>query len=286
MLDLKFIRENSEKVKKNISNKNENASVDIILELDEKRRSIIQDVELLKNKRNVVSNEIAQLKKAKQSADEQILAMKECSDQIKQYDDNLRTIELELDEVLLKVPNMLNPDVPIGRDESFNIEVRHWGEPKKQAVKKDHIEISKSLGILDFDRGAKVTGSGFAFYVGKGAALERAIISFMLDLHTEKHGYTELLTPIIVNRTSMIGTGQIPKLAEDMYYCEKDDLYLIPTAEVPITNYFAGDVLKNEDLPTKMCGFSQCFRREAGSYGKDTRGFLEFISLIKWNSSN
>jgi seryl-tRNA synthetase len=182
---------------------------------------------------------------------------------------------------------MLHSSVPIGKTADDNIVIRSWGEQIANKSK-NHIEIAKELGILDFERGAKVSGTGFTFYVGKGSALERALISFMLDYHCSKHGYKEIMPPFIVNKESMIGTGQIPKLEEDMYFVESDNLYLIPTAEVPITNYHSGEILKAEDLPIKFCGYSPCFRREAGSYGKDTRGFLRVhqfnkVEMVKYS---
>lgn len=287
MLDLKFIRENATLVKKNVENKNESADINSIIELDERRRTIIQEVERLKNQRNVVSKEIAILKKQGIEAEEKIQAMKDVSDKIKNFDDELRQVEEILQKNLLKVPNMLHPSVPLGKSAEENIVIRTWGEQIEEQ-RKNHIEISKELGILDFERGAKVSGTGFAFYVGKGSALERALINFMLDFHISKHGYKEIMPPFIVNKESMIGTGQIPKLEEDMYFVESDNLYLIPTAEVPITNYHSGEVLKYEDLPIKYCGYSPCFRREAGSYGKDTRGFLRVhqfnkVEMVKYS---
>lgn len=281
MLDLKFIRENPEKVRQNILNKSESADIEPILRLDERRRSIIQEAEHLKNVRNIVSGEISILKKEKKDASDKINSMKEVSDKIKELDEELRQIEEELNNLLLYIPNILNNSVPIGKTEADNIEIRRWGEPKEMVIKKDHIEISKSLGIMDFERATKLSGSGFATYIGKGAALERALINFMIELHVEKHGYTELMVPLIVNRNSMIGTGQIPKLAEDMYYCEKDELYLIPTAEVPLTNFFNGEMIPLEKLPIKICGYTPCFRREAGSYGKETRGLLRVHQFNK-----
>lgn len=287
MLDLKFIRENATLVKKNVENKNESADINSIIELDERRRTIIQEVERLKNQRNVVSKEIAILKKQGIEAEEKIQAMKDVSDKIKNFDDELRQVEEILQKNLLKVPNMLHPSVPLGKSAEENIVIRTWGEQIEEQ-RKNHIEISKELGILDFERGSKVSGTGFAFYVGKGSALERALINFMLDFHISKHGYKEIMPPFIVNKESMIGTGQIPKLEEDMYFVESDNLYLIPTAEVPITNYHSGEVLKYEDLPIKYCGYSPCFRREAGSYGKDTRGFLRVhqfnkVEMVKYS---
>ncbi|MCX6154877.1 MAG: serine--tRNA ligase [Candidatus Kapabacteria bacterium] len=284
---LKFLRENPEAVRENIVRKNEKASIDAILELDEKRRSIITEVEYLKNQRNVASQDIARLKKEKADASEQINSMKIVSDKIKSLDDELRAIEAELDEKILYIPNMLDESVPTGRNESDNPEIRRWGNPLVQTVKRDHISICKELGLIDFDRGAKVSGSGFLYYTGKGATLERALINYMINFHTEKHGYKEMYSPFIVSANAMQGTGQIPKMAEDMYYCEKDELYLIPTAEVPLTNYHSGDMLVGEELPIKLCGYSPCFRREAGSYGKETRGLLRLhqfnkVELVKF----
>ncbi len=287
MLDLKFIRENKELVRQNIINKNENSSIDNIISLDERRRAIIQQVEQLKNQRNVVTQEISRLKKEKLDAEEKIAAMKEVSDIIKSLDDELKDIQDKLESELLKIPNMLDRSVPIGKSTEENIVVRSWGVPSEKQTK-NHLEISKSLGILDFERATKVTGSGFAYYIGKGAALERALINFMLDYHIINHNYTELIPPLVVNPESMKGTGQIPKLAEDMYFIEKDNLYLIPTAEVPITNYYAGEVLKGDELTKKFVGYTPCFRREAGSYGKETRGFLRVhqfnkVELVKFS---
>jgi len=286
MLDLKFIRENPELVRKNILLKGEDANLDLLLSLDEERRKIIAEVESLKHQRNVVSNEIARLKKEKQDATAKIEEMRLVSDKIKAMDDELRQIEQKIKQELLRIPNMLHESVPAGKDSSDNPVVRTWGVPLEEA-RPSHLEIAKELNILDFERGAKVTGSGFGYYVGKGAALERALITYMLEKHIYEHNYTELLPPLVVNENSMIGTGQIPKLADDMYYIEKDELYLIPTAEVPVTNYYAGEVLSADDLPKKFVAYTPCFRREAGSYGKETRGFLRVhqfnkVELVKF----
>ncbi len=281
MLDLKFVRDNIELVRQNIINKNESADVTEIPRLDEKRRSIIQEVERLKNLRNVVSKEIAELKKQKQPADDKIEEMRVVSDKIKELDDELRNIEEAIQQVLVRIPNMLHKSVPVGKSADENKVVRTWGELKEQKIKKDHLQIAKELGIIDFERGAKVTGGGFAFYVGKGAKLERALINFMINYHIENHGYTELMPPFVVNRNSMFGTGQLPKMAEDMYHDAVDDIFLIPTAEVPITNYHNNEILRVEDLPIKYAGYSPCFRREAGSYGKETRGFLRVHQFNK-----
>lgn len=284
---LKEIRENAERVRENIKNKNEKTSIDNILELDLQRRTIIQEVEKLKNQRNVVTAEIAQLKKEKQNADEKIQAMKLVSDNIKNLDLRLNEIEVELNDLVLFVPNFIHESVPIGKTADDNKIVRQLGEAIPSTSKSDHIEIAKLLGMIDFDRAAKLSGSGFAYYTGKGAELERALINFFLDYHTSSHGYREIFTPLIVAPDAMRGTGQIPKLADDMYYIERDELYLIPTAEVSITNYYAKETLNIENMPYKFCGYSPCFRREAGSYGKETRGLLRVhqfnkVELVKF----
>ncbi len=287
MLDLKFLRENPEAVIENTRSKNETADVQQVVELDVRRRTIIQDADALKSKRNTVSQEIANLKKNKADATSQIEDMRRVSDSIKQYDDELRDLEAAMESLLLRVPNMVHESVPIGRSAADNIEVRRTGDCIEQGFRKNHVEIAKHLGLLDFERGAKVSGSGFGFYTGKGATLERALINFMLDVHLEQHGYTEIMPPMLVNSASMRGTGQLPKMAEDMYHCAADDLYAIPTAEVPITNFHRDETLNAEELTKKYCGFSACFRREAGSYGKDTRGFLRVhqfnkVELVKF----
>lgn len=281
MLDLKFIRENLDLVKENIKLKNEKADLTSFSELEEKRRKIIQEVEALKNERNKVTKEISNFKKTGQNADDLIAEMKVVSDKIKDFDDLLRNVENEITQLISRIPNMLANIVPLGKSEEDNKIIRSWGEPVAQPIKMNHIEISKKLGIIDFERGAKVSGSGFSFYIGKGAQLERALIRFMLDYHTEKHNYTEIWSPFMVNAASMYGTGQLPKMGEDMYYAKEDDMYLIPTAEVPLTNFHRDDILKNEELPKKVCGYSPCFRRESGSYGKEVHGFLRVHQFNK-----
>lgn len=284
---LKIIRENPEKVRENIIRKNEKADIQPILNLDEQRRAIIQEVEKLKNIRNVATQEIAALKKNKENADDKIALMKDVSDKIKELDEKLRIIEEELEQIVLAVPNMLHESVPTGKTPEDNPVIRSWGEIVDRDACVDHIEICKNLGLIDFERGAKVSGSGFHFYTGKGAKLERALINFMIDVHTENHGYKEIMPPYMVNEESMRGTGQLPKMAEDMYTMQIDNMYMIPTAEVPLTNFYAQNTLNNEELPVRFCGFSPCFRREAGSYGKDTRGLLRLhqfnkVELVKF----
>ena len=280
MLDLKFVRENIELVNANIQNKNEAADASEIRKLDEKRRALINESENLKNQRNHATKEIAAKKTKNENADDLISEMKKVSDKIKDLDDELHLIEENIHSVLIKIPNMLSPSVPTGKSSEDNLVVRSWGEVKNE-TKKNHIEIAKELNIIDFERGAKVSGTGFAFYVGKGAKLERSLINFFLETHLANHNYTELMPPFIVNQNSMFGTGQLPKMAEDMYHCGEDDMYLIPTAEVPLTNFHNGEMLKFDDFPLKYCGYSPCFRREAGSYGKDTRGFLRVHQFNK-----
>lgn len=284
---LKIIRENPDQVRENIARKNEKADIEPILKLDEQRRAIIQEVEKLKNTRNVATQEIAALKKNKENADDKIALMKDVSDKIKELDEKLRLIEEELEQIVLAVPNMLHESVPTGKTPEDNPVIRSWGEIVDKDACVDHIEICKNLGLIDFERGAKVSGSGFHFYTGKGAKLERALINFMIDVHTENHGYKEIMPPYMVNEESMRGTGQLPKMAEDMYTMQIDNMYMIPTAEVPLTNFYAQNTLNNEELPVRFCGFSPCFRREAGSYGKDTRGLLRLhqfnkVELVKF----
>jgi len=294
MLDMKRIRENPDLIREGIANKNEKDRLDDVLALDEKRRALIGEVETLKNMRNVVSQKIAERKKAKQDADEMITEMKSVSDTIKALDTRLREVQEEMDGLLLYIPNMVHMSVPVGRSSMDNVEVRRWTPEHIIGLNVtadepifDHIELGKKLGILDFERGAKLSGSGFALYTGKGATLERALINFMVDLHLREHGYTEVFPPFVVNSDSMRGTGQIPKMVEDMYRCAEDDLYLIPTAEVPITNIYREEVLGMDEIPKYLCGYSACFRREAGSYGKQTKGFLRVhqfnkVELVKF----
>ena len=297
MLDIKFIRENPEVVKKGIQNKNEKDTVDQILEFDEKRRSLIAEVEDLKAQRNTVSQQIGQIKKSGGDATEQINEMKRVGDMIADLDTQLGEVEEKLHQLLIWVPNLPHESVPVGKSAEDNVEVRQWlpdgftFETEEKIL--DHIELGKKLNILDFERGAKITGSGFPVYVGKGAQLERALINFMLDFHINDHGYTEVIPPLLVNRESMFGTGQLPKLGDDMYLTEKDDLFAIPTAEVPITNLHRNEIIDEDKLPINYVGYTACFRREAGSYGKESKGFLrvhqfnkvEMVKLVKPKTS-
>ena len=285
MLDLKFIRENPEKVKEGIKNKNEKDTVDDILALDEKRREFIVQVEELKARKNETSQQIGATKKAGGDASGVIAEMKRVGDMIADLDSQLGETQHQLDQLLMWVPNLPADSTPVGFSAEENVEVRKW-EPddfnsEKDFKPLDHIELGKKLDILDFERGAKISGSGFPVYKGNGATLERALINFMLDYHLNHHNYKEVFVPFVVNRESMKGTGQIPKMEEDMYAAKDDDLYLIPTAEVPITNLHRAEVLNETELPKYYVGYSACFRREAGSYGKDSKGFLRVHQFNK-----
>jgi seryl-tRNA synthetase len=269
MLDLKKIRNNPEKIKKQLINRGEDfdlSDIDKVVSLDEKRRQILGKVESLKGKRNQDSSEIAKIKRNGGNADTLVSEMKEVSNKIKDYDTQLSDINDKLEYLMLRIPNIPNPAVPEGKTDQDNVEIRRWSEPTKFDFKpKAHWDIGTDLNILDFERGGKVSGSRFTFYRGLGAKLERAVITYYLDFHTEKHGYEELFPPYMVNRNSMIGTGQLPKFEEDAFRVANNDFFLIPTAEVPVTNFYKNEVLKGEDLPIKHVAYSACFRAEAGS---------------------
>ncbi|CCJ32844.1 serine--tRNA ligase [Caloramator australicus] len=278
MLDIKRIRTNPEEVKEALKIRGEAFTLDMIdkvVELDERRREILVEVEALKNKKNTDSQEIAKLKREGKNADHLVAEMKELSDKIKELDDELAKVEEEIEYLLLRIPNIPNKDVPKGDTDEDNVEVRRWGEPRKfEFEPKAHWDIGVNLGILDFETASKVTGARFTFYKGLGARLERALINFFLDLHTEKHGYTEVFPPFMVNRKSMTGTGQLPKFEEDAFKVSDFDYFLIPTAEVPVTNMHMNEVLDGSKLPLKYAAYSACFRSEAGSAGRDTRGLI------------
>ncbi len=294
MLDLKYIIENPDTVKQAVQNKNEKADIDAILELDEKRKSIIREVEVKKAERNKSSQEIGQKKKAGEDASDAIVAMKTLGQEIGALDNELRDVESRLNELMLTVPNIPDQSVPVGKDEDANVEIKSWGDkPSFDFKPAPHWELGEKLGLFDLPAGAKLAGSGFILFTGMGARLERALINFMLDLHTGRHGYKEVFPPFIVNRQSMTGTGQLPKLAEDMYSFEDDEMYLIPTAEVPVTNIHGGEILQDSDLPKKYVAYTPCFRREAGAHGKDTRGLIrvhqfdkvEMVKIVKQENS-
>ncbi|WP_042147620.1 serine--tRNA ligase [Paucisalibacillus sp. EB02] len=276
MLDMKYLRNNFEEVKAKLQHRGEDLSeLDHFGELDTRRRELINKAEVLKAKRNEVSKQISQAKKENLDADAAIKEMREVGDQIKEFDDELREIEAKLENIMLSIPNIPHESVPVGEDEDDNIEARIWGEvPSFGFEAQAHWDVATNLDIIDFERAGKVTGSRFVFYKGLGARLERALWSFMMDLHSDEHGYTEMLPPQIVNRASLTGTGQLPKFAEDVFKLSDTDYFLIPTAEVPVTNYHRDEILQVEDLPKKYAAFSANFRSEAGSAGRDTRGLI------------
>lgn len=280
MLDLKFIRENTEIVRAGIRNKNERDTLTELLSHDERRRAIIAEVESLKHRKNTASEEIARAKKAGTDAEASIASLRELSDRIQSLDADLRETESAIHSLLLRIPNLPHPDVPIG-DESANKEVRAWGErPTFDFNPLPHWELGEKLGILDQAAGANVSGSGFFVLRGDGARMQRALVNYMIDRHVA-HGYVEHRLPYLVTPRTMQGTGQLPKLAEDMYRIEADDLYLIPTAEVPLTNLDAGSILPVGRLPQRSVAYTPCFRREAGAHGKDTRGMIRVHQFDK-----
>ena len=276
MLDVKILRNDFGQVEQALRNRGK--SLDLIADfpvLDSKWRDLLQESEQLKNRRNTVSQEVAKLKKSGGDAEALIVEMREVGDRIKVLDDEIRVVEVEIRELTLSIPNIPNGSVPVGASEADNVEIRRVGEVPVLAFEpKAHWEIAQELGILDFERAAKVTGSRFAFYRGLGARLERALINFMMDLHSDEHGYSEILPPYIVNRDSLVGTGQLPKFEEDLFKLEGSDYYLIPTAEVPVTNFHRDEILSAEELPQYFVAYSACFRSEAGSAGRDTRGLI------------
>ncbi len=288
MLDIKFVRDNLDVVKTMLKNRNNPLNLDGFIDLEKKRREVLNETEQLKTKRNTVSKQIGAMKKAGQDTSAISAEMREVGNKISDLDGQLRDIEAELRDILLHIPNMPKDDVPIGKDDSENPEVRRWGEPRKFDFEpKAHWDIGENLDILDAERAGKVTGARFTFYKGLGARLERACINFMMDLHSTKHGYKEMLAPYIVNKDSMIGTGQLPKFAEDMFKLEGLDYYLVPTAEVPTTNYHRDEILNGDQLPEYFSCYTACFRAEAGAAGRDSRGLIRQhrfnkVELIKF----
>jgi seryl-tRNA synthetase len=291
MLDMKVFRNEFERVEQALVNRG--AAVEAVRRfsvLDGKRREMLQESDSLKNRRNTVSQEVARKKKAGESADDLIAEMRQVGDRIKELDEEIRAVEEQLNELVLSVPNIPHESVPVGASEEDNVELRRIGEPASFAFEpKPHWEIGEQLGILDFEAAAKVTGSRFVFYKGLGARLERAVIQFMLDMHVDRHGYTEMIPPFIVNRGSLYGTGQLPKFEEDLFKLSDTEYYLIPTAEVPVTNYHRDEILSAGDLPKYYVAYTPCFRSEAGSAGRDTRGIIrqhqfnkvELVKLVK-----
>ncbi|HOE91626.1 MAG TPA: serine--tRNA ligase, partial [Candidatus Cloacimonadota bacterium] len=282
MLDLKFIRENVDLVKQSVKNKNEKADIDALINLDEKKRKAQFEFDNLRAEQNRVSKEIALLKKEKKDASELLSEMQSLATKIKEISVDLSDLSASLDTYVLTVPNIPHSSVKIGKNEEENTIIREWGEKREFSfTPKEHTEIAEGLNLLDITRGAKITGSGFPVYTKHGALLERALINFMLDFHIQKHGYCEVMVPHIVNRQTMTGTGQLPKLENDMYHINEDDFFLIPTAEVPVTNLYANEILPLDKIPQKLVAYTPCFRREAGSYGKDTKGLQRLHQFNK-----
>lgn len=284
MLDLRLIRERPDFVKERLKARGDNYDelIDLILSLDEKRRQIISEVEVLKHRRNVMSKEIGMMMREGKNVEALREEVKKVGDRISELDSLLREVENELEQKLLLVPNIPHESVPVGSDESGNLVVRIWGEITEFDFEpRPHWEIGEQLGIIDFARGVKLSGSRFYGMKGLGAALERALINFMLDLHTREHGYTEVFLPFLVKSYCMEGTGQLPKFSEEMYFCERDNLWLIPTAEVSVTNLHREEILDAEDLPLKYVSYSACFRREAGAAGKDVKGVVRVHQFNK-----
>ncbi|NQT06009.1 MAG: serine--tRNA ligase [Candidatus Omnitrophica bacterium] len=288
MLDIKFIRENTEAVEKGVKDRGLKLDLKKLLSLDAEKRKFITEVEDMKSKKNTASQEIGKLLREKKDASKLKAEMKASSQKVKEIDTKVGDINDTLQKMLLEIPNIPDSSVPVGPDGRSNKVVRKWGKPRKFNFNtKNHIELAEELDIIDFGRAAKISGAGFALYKGLGARLERALINFMLDIHTKKHGYKEVFPPFLVNRKSMTGTGQLPKLEEDMYRLKDDDLFLIPTAEVPVTNMHRDETIDEADLPIYYTAYTACFRREAGSYGKDTRGLVRVhqfdkVELVKF----
>ena len=288
MLDIKRIRNNPEEIIEALKKRRGEYPIQKLLDTDEKRREVIQKVESMKAEQNKLSKQVPQMKKNGEDTTELFKNLKKLSDDIKKLDDDLKNIDEEIREYLMEIPNTPNKDVPVGLDDTENLEMRKWGEPRKFDFDiKAHWDLGVDLDILDFERATKISKSRFSVFKGKGARLERALMNFMVDLHTDKQGYTEMNTPVLMSPSAMMGTGQIPKFKEDMFYCEKDDMYLAPTAEVPVTNLLAGEILEQGSLPIYYTAFTQCFRREAGSAGRDTRGLIrnhqfEKVEMVKF----
>ncbi len=275
MLDVKILRTEPERIKDALKKRNNDLDITPAIELDQKRREILYKVEQMKAQQNEITKKIPAMKKAGENTDAIFAEMKELSNEIKELDAKVSEIDEELNSFMLRIPNIPNATVPVGADDSENIEVRRWGEPKKvDFEQKPHWDIGCDLDILDFDRGAKVAGTRFTVYKGLGARLERSVIQYFLNTHTESSGYTEIFPPYMVNRASMTGTGQLPKFEEDAFKVTNNGYFLIPTAEVPVTNLHRDEILSGDQLPIKYCAYSACFRAEAGSAGRDTRGLI------------
>jgi seryl-tRNA synthetase len=289
MLELRFIRENLELVKEKTRLRGiEDSRVEDYDAVDKERRELLAELENLRNRRKTVSSEIAELKKQEQDAESLILEMRKAGERIRELEKQVAAVEENLQDIVMGIPNLCDDSVPVGRDDSENVEFKRWGiNPEFAFEPKPHWEIGEQLGILDFERAAKISGARFALLKGLGSRLERALINFMLDLHTQKHGYVEVLPPFMVNSSSMTATGQLPKFEADLFRIAGWDFYLIPTAEVPVTNIHRDETLPEKQLPLKYCSYTPCFRSEAGSYGKDTRGLIrqhqfDKVELVKF----
>ena len=275
MIDIKLIRSNPEVVKQALQNRKAQFNLDEVISLDEERRNLLSEVERMKNEQNKVSKDIPRLKKEGKDVAPILEEMKKLSDEIKEYDDQVREVEQRLEALILSIPNLPHESVPVGESEEENVEIRKWGEPANFDFEpKAHWDLGADLGILDPETAAKITGARFTVYRGLGARLERAIINFFLDIHTTKHGYTEIQPPFMVNRRSMTGTGQLPKFEEDAFKIADTDYFLVPTAEVPVTNMHGEEIVNGNKLPIKYTAYTPCFRAEAGSAGRDTRGLI------------
>jgi seryl-tRNA synthetase len=289
MLDLKFVRGNLDGIEKMLADRRVELDLGRFRELDEQRRLLLAEVETLKNRRNTCSETIAAMKQAKENADQRIAEMRAVSKQIKALDARVAELDEELSGLMYLIPNLPHESVPVGNSDADNLIVRTWGEPPAFTfAPQAHWDLGERLGILDFQRGAKITGARFTLYRGAGALLERALINYMLDRHTREHGYTEILPPFMVNRKTMTGTGQLPKFEDDLFKIEGFDYFLIPTAEVPVTNIYQDEILEAHELPVYFTAYTPCFRKEAGSYGKDVRGLIrqhQFnkVELVKFS---
>ncbi|MBI3014332.1 MAG: serine--tRNA ligase [Candidatus Tectomicrobia bacterium] len=290
MLDLRQIRSRPEEIQKGLETRGGTYSLEPILEQDTIHRDLLRQVEELRSRRNAISDEIGKLVREKKDASAKIAEMKSLGEELKALEETERTCQERLTALLLTIPNLPHADVPLGKDSSQNLEVRRWGEPPEFGFKpRSHVEIGEDLGILDFQRAGKIAGSRFVLLKGLGARLERALMNFMVELHTREHGYEEIWTPFMVNRESATITGNLPKFEEDLFKVEDGEYYLIPTAEIPVTNIFRDEILRQEDLPLRYVAYTPCFRREAGSYGQDTRGLIrqhqfDKVELVKFAS--
>ncbi len=294
MLDIKILRQDPDKIREALKNRCNDLDISPAIELDKQRREFLTDVEQKKSKQNEITKKVPAMKKAGENTDELFKEMKELSNEIKADDEKVREIDEKLREFMLRIPNIPNPSCPIGKDDTENKEIRKWGTPRTfDFESKAHWDIGTDLDILDFERGTKIAGTRFTVYKGLGARLERSVIQYFLNTHTEESGYTEIFPPYMVNRASMTGTGQLPKFEEDAYNIKNNDFFMIPTAEVPVTNLHRDEILDGNILPIKYCAYSACFRAEAGSAGRDTRGLIrqhqfnkvELVKFVKPENS-